>query len=171
LTERGRANQYAARKRWRLNPENKQKELEYKRKRYQMPEVKAEAAEYFQKLPSDKKAERRAKTYEWRRANPDRVKTYNKWAKIRVNYGLTRQDWEAMFITQGSCCAACGTTDPKSKRGWVVDHCHATGAVRGILCRQCNTAAGMCEDDPDRLRRLAKYLEEQETSDVSSITA
>lgn len=166
MTERGRANQYAARKRWRLNPDNKKKELEYKRKRYQMPEAKAAAAEYFQKLDPVQREKRLIRQRAWRKANPEKHKLSSKWTKIKITYGLTKQDWEAMFVAQGSCCAGCGSLSHKSKRDWVVDHCHSTGTIRGILCWHCNVALGMCDDDPDRLRRLAKYLEEKGTNDV-----
>lgn len=40
-----------------------------------------------------------------------------------------------------------------------VDHCHITKKKRGILCRKCNTGLGMFNDDPEQLRRAAKYIE------------
>lgn len=40
----------------------------------------------------------------------------------------------------------------------VVDHDHVTGKVRGLLCRQCNSALGFAGDNPERLERLARYL-------------
>ena len=40
-----------------------------------------------------------------------------------------------------------------------VDHCHATGQIRGILCNNCNRAAGLACDNPKILRALARYLE------------
>jgi len=164
LTERGRANQHAARKRWRLNPENRMKETEYKRRRYQTVEGRAAAASYYKSLSPEQKEKRNAYHQAWRLANPDKQKAHNKWSKIKCAYGLTRQEWEAMFAAQGLCCAGCSSTDPRSKNGWAVDHCHDTGALRGILCQYCNTALGMCEDDPHRLRRLAKYVEEKGVS-------
>ena len=42
-----------------------------------------------------------------------------------------------------------------------VDHCHATGKIRGVLCSVCNMAIGNANDDPKRLRKLADYLEQE----------
>lgn len=43
--------------------------------------------------------------------------------------------------------------------GIVFDHCHRTGEARGWLCSKCNSALGMADDDPRKLRALADYLE------------
>jgi hypothetical protein len=42
----------------------------------------------------------------------------------------------------------------------VVDHCHQTGRVRGILCNPCNTALGLLGDSADNLQRGIEYLKE-----------
>ena len=39
-----------------------------------------------------------------------------------------------------------------------IDHCHSTGVVRGVLCRNCNTGLGLFKDNADLLRRAIKYL-------------
>ena len=41
----------------------------------------------------------------------------------------------------------------------VIDHCHTTGLVRGLLCNSCNLVLGAVGESPDRLRALAVYLE------------
>ena len=41
-----------------------------------------------------------------------------------------------------------------------VDHNHGTREIRGILCTGCNLGLGAFQDNPDRLRRAAQYLED-----------
>jgi hypothetical protein len=42
---------------------------------------------------------------------------------------------------------------------FVVDHCHATGKVRGLLCHNCNRALGLMQDNIENIKRAADYLE------------
>ncbi len=74
------------------------------------------------------------------------------------NYGLTCEDWARMFEAQLGNCAACG--DPLShNKSTHVDHCHKTKIVRGLVHSGCNAALGQAKDSPEKLRRLAAYLE------------
>lgn len=73
------------------------------------------------------------------------------------NYGLSKQEL-GVLLAQHEVCAVCQTND-WGKKGPQVDHCHATGRVRGVLCINCNNGLGRFEDDPERLRRAASYLE------------
>jgi hypothetical protein len=79
---------------------------------------------------------------------------------LRKRLGIGLEDKSAMLSAQHNRCAACGDSDPHDKkRGWHTDHDHATGEVRGVLCRYCNLALGQSHDDPDLLRKLADYLD------------
>lgn len=69
--------------------------------------------------------------------NPEPYKKAARRAQIKMNYGLTLEEWELMFDGQGRCCAICKSTTPYGP-GWHTDHSHGTGAVRGILCFHCN---------------------------------
>lgn len=71
-------------------------------------------------------------------------------------YGMTQADYDRMFSAQGGQCAICNKTQ---ERALDVDHCHATGLVRGLLCTNCNRMIGHAGDRADKLRAAANYLE------------
>ena len=52
-------------------------------------------------------------------------------------------------------CEICGTVPDKEL---CLDHDHATNAIRGFLCRDCNIGLGMFADNPDRLQQAIRYL-------------
>ena len=63
-----------------------------------------------------------------------------------------------MLGAQNGRCAICGRPETEAG-GLAVDHCHATGKVRGLLCTLCNTALGKFRDRTDILRAAIRYLE------------
>lgn len=63
-----------------------------------------------------------------------------------------------MLAAQKKACLIC-----KLVRKLLVDHCHITKRVRGLLCKQCNTGIGMFRDKVDLLNAAILYLNEQET--------
>lgn len=94
-------------------------------------------------------------------ANKDAYKLYNQSKRLRTQYGMTEEDYLVLLDKQSGKCAICGTTQPKGNGNRMkVDHDHATGKVRGLLCNACNTAIGFAGDNPERLRVMATYLEE-----------
>ena len=82
-----------------------------------------------------------------------------RWEKIKINFGLSRQDYETMLVNQNGVCAICKT--PKSEI-LSVDHSHKTGKVRGLLCNACNTSIGMLNDSPEILKSAIVYLHRHE---------
>lgn len=83
-------------------------------------------------------------------------------AYLLDRYGIDQKRYEEILKAQGGTCAICPTKRKKDGPHLPVDHCHRTGAIRGILCNRCNerllTAA---RDDPEVLRRAADYLEQE----------
>ncbi len=73
-------------------------------------------------------------------------------------YGLTGEDVALLLLKQEGACLGCGANF-NGKVDFVIDHDHATGKVRGLLCGQCNKVLAHWMT-PKRLRRLAKYLED-----------
>lgn len=70
---------------------------------------------------------------------------------------MTVEEWEALLTAQGGGCAVC-SGPPMGNGRYHVDHCHACGKIRGLLCHKCNVALGMVRDSSDHLRRLIEYL-------------
>jgi len=70
--------------------------------------------------------------------------------------GVTPEQYADMLEAQGGVCALCGGTDPD--RRLAVDHCHETGAVRGLLCFACNTGIGKLGDTAEALYRAWQYV-------------
>jgi len=99
------------------------------------------------------RAEKAAYNKDWHTGHRDE----NRARRLKRNYGLTIKAFNDLLASQGEKCAVCG------KKNWgrwgpVIDHDHETGDVRGILCRQCNMAAGLLGDDSERARLLSAYL-------------
>jgi len=82
-----------------------------------------------------------------------------KWSKRcwEGGYELTIPEYEVLKKAANGKCQSCGA--PEGNKLLQVDHCHSTGAVRGLICGKCNSAAAMAGDNPERLRDLAAYLE------------
>jgi len=83
-----------------------------------------------------------------------------RWAKILRKYNLTQDDYYAILDKQGGHCALC----PATKSGHnmtdllLVDHCHETNTVRGLLCQDCNLLLGCVKDKRKRLIAAMFYL-------------
>lgn len=48
----------------------------------------------------------------------------------------------------------------------VVDHCHDTGKIRGLLCHNCNRALGLLKDSVHTLESAIDYLEKTGTAKI-----
>ena len=72
-------------------------------------------------------------------------------ARVKRVYGLTIEQYDYILVSQNYRCAICGNLANAKKR-LAIDHDHATGRVRGLLCSWCNT----------RLEKFQRYLERPE---------
>ena len=100
---------------------------------------------------NDKKR-KKAAVRAWCAKNPERVKAMKRAQQLR-QYGLTQADFVVMSKVQRHRCLICDKIKPL-----VVDHCHTTGKVRGLLCGYCNRVLGTYEIEK-ALGRFEHYLE------------
>jgi hypothetical protein len=90
------------------------------------------------------------KVREWQKAHPE-AKRRHDW---RRRYKLSEQEHAELVRKQDGLCANVDCGRPATD----VDHDHATGAVRGLLCGHCNKALGLLRDDPAKIEGLIHYL-------------
>jgi hypothetical protein len=84
-------------------------------------------------------------------------------AYLKRKYGIDYSDYQRMLEDQNHKCKVCGGDGFKLKETQnlllVVDHCHDTGNVRGLLCHNCNRGIGLLQDSVSNLESAIKYLE------------
>jgi hypothetical protein len=88
---------------------------------------------------------------DWHSNRPGKQRGY--WVKCA--YGVTPEAYAALLTAQADACAICRQPFTETPN---VDHDHATGRVRGLLCGPCNTGLGRFNDDPARLLAAAAYV-------------
>jgi hypothetical protein len=80
---------------------------------------------------------------------------------LKKGFNLTHEDYEEMLKKQNGVCLICKRHRVASNKGHMtIDHCHATGKIRGILCSWCNRGLGVFEDNVQFLKNAIKYLKE-----------
>lgn len=72
---------------------------------------------------------------------------------FQYNYGITLEERDKMAKAQKNKCKICN-----KKRPLVVDHCHATGRIRGLLCQNCNRGIGLLGDSLENITAARDYL-------------
>lgn len=114
---------------------------------------------------------RRAYNRAYRKDHPEKRQEHERryadnghkyWAAILRKFGLSKADYLAMDDAQGHVCASCGQPEIVNRNGKLlrlaVDHDHATGRNRGLLCSSCNTALGLLRDSLPVIEMLHQYL-------------
>jgi hypothetical protein len=141
------------------NHEWREKNREYLRE-YDQRRGKARARnlEYRQKVSAYRKKRRRTdQNYREREIAGNHVQKLKR-------YGLTPKNFDAMHAAQKGLCAICGEPSNAQrmgrKRALSIDHDHATGKVRALLCYHCNSGLGHFKDKIIVLWRAIWYLRE-----------
>jgi hypothetical protein len=124
----------------------------------------AKIKKYHQEFYRKNKQRILARNAAWRKRNIDKVRNagreYARRNKDRARgtrllreYGLTPDEFAKLAKVQNRRCAIC-----RRKQPLLVDHCHKTGKVRGLLCKRCNTGLGQMKDSIKLLKRALGYL-------------
>lgn len=87
--------------------------------------------------------------------NPRSVKN----SALKYNYGLSIEQFDLMKAEQDNSCKICKRKESELDRPLCVDHSHATGKVRNLLCAHCNSALGLIREDIKTVKSMLSYLE------------
>jgi hypothetical protein len=115
------------------------------------------------------RSKKRASFTKWRKRNLDKVRD----SFLRKTYGISSEQYQEMLVAQNFGCAICGTSESAVRKAsgkqhaLCVDHCHATGKVRGLLCVNCNIALGKFKDNTQTMQRAIDYLKAQQSEPVA----
>ena len=82
--------------------------------------------------------------------------TQNSYYNAKKLYGFGTREEYIDFVMANPVCRACGDPDDLH-----IDHCHASGRVRGRLCGTCNVALGMLGESVERALALIEYMKEE----------
>lgn len=96
---------------------------------------------------------------EWRSKNPRNAR----YTALKCRVGVDLHEYQRMFVECGGVCSICKKPETGTHKGkpvWLsVDHDHADGTIRGLLCHRCNHMLGHAKDNVETLRAGAAYLE------------
>ena len=96
----------------------------------------------------------------WERCNSAKSGRFRKrQSRLKLEYNITPAEYMTMLIAQTGRCAMCGAC-AKPERELSVDHNHATGQVRGLLCQNCNGGIALLNEDIGLLQAAIDYLKE-----------
>lgn len=114
-------------------------------------------------------AAKKVRAKRWQATHPKTLSyQYLRERDLKKNFNLTQAQYDVMLANQGGVCAICKQPDSRKKKdgtpiSLAVDHNHATGEIRGLLCGKCNTSLGRLENE-EFFRPALAYLEKFSTS-------
>lgn len=103
------------------------------------------------------KESRRKATREWKLRNPELYIQRSRDKEYRRKYGISLEQYDELLKAQQGVCAICATSCDTGMN-LAVDHCHDTNKIRGLLCKNCNTAIGLLKEDLETMTKALEYV-------------
>nr|BDD47441.1 hypothetical protein 18 [Pelagibacteraceae bacterium] len=88
-------------------------------------------------------------------SNPDEIND----RRAAKTYNTTVEHIKQMREEAGGICQCCGKPGEGHYKRLVIDHCHSTGKIRGLICQKCNTVLGLVKDRIEVLQNLQNFIE------------
>ena len=109
-------------------------------------------------LTDEQKENKKISNLKWKNTIRESGLNNQQISKLKSLYNISEEEIVSLKIKQDNKCAIC-KSDLITE--FLVDHCHDTLKVRGLLCRSCNLALGMFKDDVNILNNAIQYLNEK----------
>jgi Autographiviridae endonuclease VII len=97
----------------------------------------------------------------YRDENPDKVRD----SQFKCTYGINLEDYNNLVKLHLNGCAIC-KQPCKTGDKLSIDHNHSTNKVRGLLCKTCNTALGLMQEDEELIWNMLEYLKKYSESEA-----
>lgn len=128
--------------------------------RYICPECQRQASiESYHKnkkpLTIEQKENKKISNLKWKGVIRDSGFTNQQISTFKHRYKISEEGLLNLITKQDNKCAICNIELTKE---FLIDHCHATNKVRGLLCRDCNFAIGLFKDNIKTLENAMQYL-------------
>ena len=124
-------------------------------------------SDYRKKHYEDNLDKYKRKARSWSKSNP----MNGAYTKVKKHYAGTYSEFvsevKALRRDCGNKCCVCGDDESKLSRRLCIDHCHASGRLRGLLCDSCNLALGKLRENFSIVMRLADYVKNRCGVDIS----
>ena len=108
-------------------------------------------------LTEKQKQDRRDAQARWRSRNVETAKQRSRHYDYVRKYGISLEQYDEMLKAQQGVCAICATSCDTGMN-LAVDHCHDTNKVRGLLCKNCNTAIGLLKENVENMNKAINYI-------------
>ncbi len=115
-------------------------------------------------MNDESKIRKSAYNKKWKQDHKEQYRIGNENTRLQRVYGITLEQYEAMYKEQNGLCAICQKPERHVVikggriRRLAVDHDHSTNQVRQLLCTSCNHGIGLFEEDILRLLSAIEYL-------------
>lgn len=76
---------------------------------------------------------------------------------VRKHFNVNKNEYFQLLEEQNGVCSICG--NKPNDREFDLDHCHINNLARGLLCRKCNLALGLFEDNKELLQKAIDYID------------
>jgi len=136
----------------------KQKQRDYREANAEKVRAKDRERGRIRRADTEQVLVQRQRAKDWYYRNRSYALEKTRAARLMKDYGMTLEQYDSRCAAQGNRCAICRRHSDTLPSRLVIDHCHDTGIVRGLLCDDCNMAIGRLGDTAANLAAAYSYL-------------